>query len=108
MNEMERVAREHALKHYRFDEEGDLSYWGTGRDREAVDDLAKTITAAIAAMRGEPVGWQPIETAPKDGQMFLFWAMGKIGIGHEVTVECNGVLEYRIAILPIKEASDGL
>lgn len=27
----------------------------------------------------------------------------KIGIGHEVTVECNGVPEYRIAILPIEE-----
>lgn len=32
----------------------------------------------------------------------------KIGIGNEVTVECNGVPEYRIAILPVKEASDGL
>ena len=30
----------------------------------------------------------------------------KIGIGHEVTVECNGVPEYRIAILPIKEQTD--
>jgi hypothetical protein len=28
----------------------------------------------------------------------------KIGIGNEVTVECNGVPEYRIAILPIEGA----
>ena len=27
----------------------------------------------------------------------------KIGIGNQVTVECNGVPEYRIAILPIEE-----
>ncbi len=57
MNEIERVARDHALKHCNFKEEADLSYWGSGRDREAVDALTKTITAAIAAMRGEPVAW---------------------------------------------------
>lgn len=29
----------------------------------------------------------------------------KIGIGHEVTVECEGVPQFRIAILPISGAS---
>lgn len=29
----------------------------------------------------------------------------KIEIGHEVTVECNGVPQYRIAILPIEDAT---
>lgn len=28
----------------------------------------------------------------------------KIGIGNEVTVECDGVPQYRIAILPLEEA----
>ena len=27
----------------------------------------------------------------------------KIGIGNEVTVECNGVPQYRISILPITQ-----
>jgi hypothetical protein len=29
----------------------------------------------------------------------------KIGIGHEVTVECDGVPQFRIAILPAKESA---
>lgn len=30
----------------------------------------------------------------------------KIGIGHEVTVECEGVPQYRIAILPIEPTGE--
>ena len=30
----------------------------------------------------------------------------KIGIGHEVTVECDGIPQYRIAILPLQNSSE--
>lgn len=30
----------------------------------------------------------------------------KIGIGHEVTVEYNGIPQYRIAILPLQNSSE--
>ena len=27
----------------------------------------------------------------------------RVGIGHEIDVECNGVVEFRIAVLPPKD-----
>lgn len=77
MNEIERVAR--AIWEQR------CQHWG--RYRSMVPDLCgwddltqskqrellKEAAAAIAAMRGEPVGWQPIETAPKDGAIIDVW-----------------------------------
>ena len=38
---------------------------------ECLNKLAEHLNSAIAAMRGEPVGWQPIESAPRDGTAIL-------------------------------------
>lgn len=60
MNEIERVARAlEAVAHI-----NDRELW------------ART---AIAAMRGEPVGWQPIETAPAVGKKRLLFALARGG-----------------------------
>ena len=64
MNEIERVARavHEELSHINI-----MAYLDM-----PTDTAERVATAAIAAMRGEPVGWQPIETAPKDGtEIFL-------------------------------------
>lgn len=93
MNEIERVARAiHGVKMrghnpdclYQHEEYED---WYVDDRREYADPFTgqpriqlfhkawrhyeKAATAAIAAMRGEPVGWQPIESAPRDGTAIL-------------------------------------
>ncbi len=61
MEPSEKIARKYALKHFKFDEEFDLSYWGSGRDMKAVDDLTATIQRALdeaaAKERAKVVAW---------------------------------------------------
>lgn len=65
MNEIERVARALAKRNYPSASDADIA--------EMAEGFTDDATAAIAAMRGEPVGWQPIETAPKDGTIIDVW-----------------------------------
>lgn len=71
--------------------------------------MSNPIRVATAALSGRIFAGRPT----KDGKGFkeprfdvtsdvLVAVKDKIGIGHEVTVECNGVPQFRIAVLPLK------
>ena len=70
--------------------------------------MSNPIRVATAALSGRIFAGRPT----KDGQGFkeprydvtsdvLIAVRDKIGVGHEVTVERDGVPEFRIAVLPI-------
>ena len=70
--------------------------------------MSSPIRVATAVLSGRIFAGRPT----KDGLGFreprhdvtsdvLCAVKDKIGIGHEVTVECNGVPQYRIAVLAI-------
>lgn len=72
--------------------------------------MSNPIRIATALLSGRIFAGRPA----KDGMSFkgerhdvtsdvLIAVKDKIGIGHEVTVEANGVPQFRIAILPIEE-----
>lgn len=52
-------------------EEIQAAWVAHGLDDCAVEDFAKAIEQAVRAKMGVGVGWQPIETAPKDGTRVL-------------------------------------
>lgn len=69
--------------------------------------MTNPIRVATAALSGRIFASRPT----KDGTGFkeprydvtsdvLVAVKDKIGIGHQVNVECNGIVEFRIAILP--------
>lgn len=71
--------------------------------------MADPIRVATAVLSGRIFAGRPT----KDGTRFkeprhdvtsdvLVAVKDKIGIGHEVTVECGGKAQFRIAILPIE------
>jgi len=68
------------------------------------------IRVAAACLSGRIFAGRPT----KDGKGFkeprfdvtsdVFVAIrDRVGIGHEIDVECNGVVEFRIAVLPPKD-----
>lgn len=73
--------------------------------------MSNPIRVATAALSGRIFAGRPT----KDGQGFkeprydvtsdvLVAVRDKIGVGHEVTVERDGVPEFRIAILPVEHS----
>lgn len=75
--------------------------------------MSNPIRIATAALSGRIFAGRPT----KDGMGFkeprydvtsdvLVAVKDKIGIGHEVTVEREGVPQFRIAVLPIKQPTD--
>ena len=75
--------------------------------------MTNPIRVAAAVLSGRIFAGRPT----KDGKGFkeprydvtsdvLVAVKDKIGIGNQVDVECNGVPEFRIAILPIEKPHD--
>jgi hypothetical protein len=44
--------------------------------------IDKAMVKRLAIQHGLPTGWQPIETAPKDGTRFIAWHEGRSGFFH--------------------------
>lgn len=47
--------------------------WFDQIDDELQAEIKTEIAEAIAALRAQPAGWRPIESAPKDGTLLLLW-----------------------------------
>lgn len=73
--------------------------------------MSNPIRVATAVLSGRIFAGRPT----KNGQGFkeprfdvtsdvLVAVRDKIGVGHEVTVECDGKPEFRIAILPVEHS----